>query len=261
LHWVAAASIGLLVGLSQFPLAAPAQGKADEKARPPVVDARADKLLKQMGSYLAAAKQFSFRAEIDFDEMLPSGQMIQLAALEDVAVRRPDRAYVEYLGDLGAKKFWYDGKRVTVFDGAENVYASAAAPGKLDAMTDQLLEKQGFQPPLADFLRGNPYTVLKQHALLGAYLGLHDAGGVRCHHLAFVDKSFDWQIWIEDGTQTVPRKMVITYKQLPGSPRFEALFSDWNLDEHFGDALFTPVIPDGAVQIDFATVKREAGER
>ena len=242
-------------------LAVPTLAKDAEKERPPIVDERADALLKKMGSTLAAAKQFSFRAEITFDEMLPSEQMIQLAALEDVAVRRPNRAYVEYLGDLGAKQFWYDGKHATIFDAPEKVYASTAVPGKLDAAIDQLREKQGFQPPLADLLYSNPYTVLKQHAQFGIDLGLHDAAGVTCHHLAFVDKTFDWQIWIEDGDKALPRKLLIIYKQLPGSPRFEALLSDWNLNENLADAVFTPVIPEGTTQIDFATVKQEAGGR
>jgi hypothetical protein len=251
--WIAGAAAALLLG------AVPAQAK--DEARPPVVNPRAETLLKQMSAYLAESKQFSFRAYIDFDEMLPSGQKVQFSAVEDVAVRRPDRAYVEYQGDLGAKKLWYDGKRVTVYDGAENVVASTAAPGKIDAAVDQLLASNGFQPPLADFLYSNPYAVLAKHAQLGAYLGLHDAGGVRCHHLAFADKTIDWQIWIEDGTQAVPRKLVVTYKLLPGSPQFVALFSDWNLEERFSEALFTPTVPAGAMQIDFATVKQEAGAR
>ena len=247
--------VGLLL------LSAPVQAKdeGEAKARPPVVDPRADSLLKEMGAYLAKSKQFSFRAEIVFDEMLPSQQKVQLAAFEDVAVRRPDRVYVDYQGDLGAKRVWYDGNQVALFDGAENVWATAKAPSKIDAAMDHMLATTGFQPPLADFLFSNPYAVLKEHAQLGAYLGLHDAGGVRCHHLAFVDKTIDWQIWIEDGTQPVPRKLVVTYKLLPGSPQFEALLSDWNLEEHFADAVFTPVIPDGAMKIDFATVKREVG--
>lgn len=252
-HWIAGALGALLL------VASPAQGK--DEARPPVVNARAEALLKQMSAYLAAAKQFSFHAEITFDEMLPSGQKVQLAAFEEASVRRPDRAFVEYQSDLGSKRLWYDGKRITMYDAAENAVASTSAPKKLDAAVDQLLASNGFQPPLSDFLYGNPYDVLSKHAQLGAYLGLHDAGGHRCHHLAFADKTIDWQIWIEDGAEPLPRKLVVTYKLLPGSPQFEALFTDWNLNEKFADAVFTPTIPSGATQVEFATMKREAESR
>jgi len=250
----ASAVVAVLLGI-----VAPSHGK--EPARPPIVNPRAEELLKQMSAVLAAAKQFSFHAEITFDEMLPSGQKVQLAAFEEVSVRRPDRAFVEYQSDIGSKRLWYDGKRITMYDAAENSFASTSAPRKLDAAVDQLLESNGFQPPLSDFLYGNPYGVLSKQAQLGAYLGLHDAGGHRCHHLAFADKTIDWQIWIEDGAQALPRKLVVTYKLLPGSPQFEALFTDWNLKEQFADAVFTPTIPSGATQIEFATVEREAESR
>jgi hypothetical protein len=229
--------------------------EAKDPARPPVIDPRADRLLAEMGKTLASAKQFSFHADIVYDDELPSAQKIQLAAAEDVAVRRPDRAYVEYEGDVGSKRLWYDGKHITLYDGAENVFASTPAPGKIGAAIQKLTDVHGFSPPLADFVQENPYAILKEHAQLGAYLGLHVVDGTRCHHLAFVDKTFDWQVWIEDGTQLVPRKIVITYKELPGSPQFAAVLSEWNLDEHLADATFEPFLPQDAKQIDFLMVK------
>jgi hypothetical protein len=251
---VALAAVSAVAAMG--PCASLAQAKdAKQTARPPVIDPRADRLLAEMGKTLSAAKQFSFHADIVYDDMLPTAQKIQLSAVEDVAVRRPDRAYVEYEGDVGAKQLWYDGKRITLYDGAENVYASTPAPGKIDAAIQKLTDVHGFTPPLADFVHENPYAVLKEHAQLGAYLGLHVVDGTRCHHLAFVDKTFDWQVWIEDGTQLVPRKIVITYKQLPGSPQFSAVLSKWHLNEHLADATFVPFLPDGAAQIDFLTVK------
>jgi hypothetical protein len=75
--------------------------------------------------------------------------------------------------------------------------------------------------------------------------------GTRCHHLAFTEKTIDWEVWIEDGTQWVPRKLVITYKTLPGAPQFEAVLSDWDLVTQTPDALFTPALPPGAARIEF----------
>lgn len=256
------ASIGIVTGLvAALLLPAPsALAKSSEKepSRPPIVDPRADQMLREMGSYLARAQQFSFRADIDYDHVLPTGQKVQFAAIEDVAVRRPNGAYVEYQGDVAAKRFWYDGKQITVLDGAEKVYATAPVPGKLDAALGKMVEAHGFSPPLADLLYSDPYAELKKHALLGLYLGLHDVDGTRCHHLAFVDKQVDWQVWIEDGTQTVPRKLVVTYKTLPGSPQFVAVLSEWRFDERFANTVFEPKIPNGVQKIDFVDAERSA---
>lgn len=258
------ASIGIAAGMVAallLPvLAATAKGKEKEPERPPIVDPRADELLRQMGSYLAESQRFSFQADIDFDKVLPTGQKVQFAAIEDVAVQRPNRAYVEYQSDLGAKRLWYDGKQITLLDAAENVYATASVSGKLDAALGHMIDAHGFSPPLADLLYSNPYTELKRHAQFGIYLGLHDVDGTRCHHLAFVDKQVDWQVWIEDGTQTVPRKLVVTYKTLPGSPQFVAVLSEWRFDERFAETIFTPKIPGGVMKIDFVKAEQGSGK-
>ena len=257
-HAIRAIGVVALACLAPFAVQAKDAPKTE---RPPIVDPRADFLLSEMGKTLAAARQFSFRADIVYDDMLPSAQKIQLAAIEDVAVRRPDRAYVEYEGDVGSKRLWFDGKRMTLYDGAENVYATTPTPDKIDGAIRKLTDEHGFTPPLSDFLQANPYAVLKEHAQLGAYLGLHDVAGTRCHHLAFVDKEFDWQIWIEDGTQLVPRKLVITYKTLPGSPQFAAVLSKWNLDERLADATFVPFLPAGAVPIEFLKLEKSVTKK
>lgn len=56
-----------------------------------VVDPRADRLLRAMGDYLKAAKEFSFHAEVTFDDTQASGQKIQFGATNDISIRRPDR--------------------------------------------------------------------------------------------------------------------------------------------------------------------------
>lgn len=244
----------VVAGLAVAWLAAlPAAGaeKPKEPERPPVVDPRADTVLRAMSEFLAAAKEFSYQAQIDYDEVLPTGQKIERGATQDVAVRRPDRAYVEFEGDDGRNQLWYDGKEVTIFDGDENVYAVAPMPGKIDAAIDRLIEKYGFTAPLSDFLHSDPYQVLRPRVQFGLYVGLTMIDGVRCHHLAFVDKAIDWQIWIEDGTQLVPRRLVITYTSLPGQPRFAATFSDWELDARLADLRFAPWLPPSAAKVDF----------
>jgi hypothetical protein len=232
-----------------------------EKQRPPVVDPRAEQVLREMGAYLAAAKQFTVRADIRFDHVLPTGQKVQLSAVEDVAVRRPDKLYAEYDGDVGAKRFWYDGKDITMYDEDANVEATAAVPGEIDSMLDYLLKKYDFSPPLADFVYSDPYAILAPHAQLGLYLGEHVVDGVRCHHLAFVDPTIDWQVWVEDGSEIVPRKVVITYKMLPESPQFEAVLSHWDFDARLANARFVPMLPPGVPKIDFLpTALGPAGE-
>ena len=256
------AAIAALASTAVVAHAAAKDAPAAPAAQPgkPIIDPRADKLLKAMSDYLAAEKQFSVRAEVDFDDVLPTGQKVQYSAVQDIAVRRPDRAYVEYVGDLGSHRLWYDGSKITVLDGVDNVYASAPMPAKLDAALDQLISKHGFSPPLADLLYANPYDLMHRGIQFGLYLGAANVDGVRCHHLAFVDKSVDWQIWIEDGLEIVPRKLVITYKSVPSSPQFQALLSGWDFATRPADALHADA-PRKRGRIELVDISKKMDEK
>ena len=58
------------------------------------------------------------------------------------------------------------------------------------------------------------------------------------------------------GTQLVPRKSLVTYKLQPGSPQWAAVLSDWRFDEPLADAIFEPLLPEGAAKIDFLKAER-----
>lgn len=242
-------------------LIAPSDGVAAAKekgAAAPVVDKQADALLRKMGDTLGKAKAFKFHAEITFDDVLPSGQKIQYAGAMEAFVRRPDRLYVAYQDDLTAKEFWYDGKSATLVDIPHNVYSSVKAASRIDAALDALVADYALTLPLAHLAYSDPHGTMMEHVRYGLDLGTHDVGGIACRHLAFVQPNVDWQIWIEEGSPVVPRKFVITYKNLPGAPQYTAVFTGWDLKAELADAAFKAVVPKDAGKIDFIKAK-EAG--
>jgi hypothetical protein len=229
----------------------PATEASKGEAPTVLFDPRADRLLRAMGDYLKAAKEFSFHAEIAFDDVQASGQKIQFGATNDISVRRPDRIYVNYEGDTARKRFWYDGQTLTLYDGDHNVYATEKVPPSIGAALDYVSEQLGFNPPLSDFIYDDPGAVLRQDAISGSDMGETDVDGVTCQHLAFVEKNIDWQIWIETGKAYVPRKFVITYKTYPGAPQFIAVISDWDFTTPLSDSLFSADLPPDAELITF----------
>ena len=233
--------------------AAPAAPAAPNAAAPAIAE-QADRLIKEMSAYIGSAQEFTFHADVTFDHVLPSGQKLQFSAAEEVVLQRPGRLYVEWNGDLGARKFWYDGKSVTLYDPATPFYASETAPPEVDDMLGQLLPKLDFVPPLADFLYRDPYKAVRDNIQYGFDLGQTDVNGRSCRALAFVEKDIDWQIWIENGPQLTPCKLVITYKNQPAQPQFTAVFSDWDFAPCIAEPVFTPELPPGTQKIPFATV-------
>jgi hypothetical protein len=138
---------------------------------------------------------------------------------------------------------------VTVLDKEHNVYATIEAPGTIDATFDMLQDEYGVVLPLADLLYSDPYAVLMPGVTYGRYLGIHQAAGVACHHLAFSQETIEWQIWIDGGEKPLPRKLVISYVQEPGEPQYSATIRRWTLDAEVPEGLFTFEAPEGARKI------------
>ena len=112
-------------------------------------------------------------------------------------------------------------------------------------MLQNVVSQVDFAPPLADFLYRDPYRSVSGNLQYGFDLGSNNVNGRSCRTLAFVEKDIDWQIWIEDGPQLIPCKLVITYKTHPSQPQFSAVFTDWNFTPRIAEPVFTPDLPPG----------------
>jgi hypothetical protein len=252
----------VVAALALVPLAGAQEAAPGPSSLPPPrsVEARADQELKKMGAFLAGLPHFALEAEETFDE-IPDGQLRrQLTNVRRVAVQRPNRLAADATGDTLNRAAWYDGRTVTVLDKDHNVYATIEAPGTIDATFDKLADEYGLELPLADFLFADPYAVLMEGVTYGRYLGLHQAAGVACHHLAFSQDTIEWQIWIDAGDKPLPRKLVISYVREPGEPQYSAVIRRWNLESAVPEGLFTFEAPEGAQRIDAKDMKRAQAE-
>ena len=237
------------VALSLSLLASAAASGAED------IDPRAQRILRDMGEYLASAEEFAFSVSITFDRVFSNGQKIEYARHVKAAVRRPDGVAADITGDLGAERLWYDGKRFVLLDVADLAYSATEVPGTIDAAFDYMAVEYGITSPVADFIYSDPYATLSAKITGARYLGRHDVEGVRAYHLAFEQEEIDWQLWVEDGPRPVPRKLVISYKSAPSSPQFRAVLSDWDFAPRLHESAFRFEPPEGAVQIDFPVAR------
>ena len=206
---------------------------------------------------LSAAKELSYHAEITFDSVLPSLVKLQYSAALDAALERPSRLAISYQSDLGAKHIWYNGKTLTILDPPHMAYASIAVPDSIDAMLAQIANEKNLSIPLKGVDVSNPCAAVYKEVLRSKYVGLNDAAGVDCDHLAFIQEDVDWQLWIDHKGKPLPRKIVITYKKLPTQPQWEAVFSDWRFNQQLPASFFQPRIPKGAIKTDFIESKEK----
>src|SRR5882724_6277639 len=135
-HWVRPAfAAAALAGFMALSVCA-----ADKK---PVVDPRADELLKRMGDFLGHAKFFSVNAEVWQDAQLSSGERVQAGRNIEVQVRRPNRFHSELRSTRHHRELIFDGSALTLLNHAQNFYGTVPVKGSLDEAMDLACEQFG----------------------------------------------------------------------------------------------------------------------
>jgi hypothetical protein len=225
-----------------------------------LVDARADELVRQMSDLLAGATSIALEAAEIFDEVPEHSPRYQLTGLRRVGLRRPDRLVGDAAGDALNRSFWYDGTTLSAVDWEQNTWVSGTVPPTVDGALDWAFDTTGTVVPLADFIYADPYSRLMGSVQRGVYLGIHEAAGFPCHHLAFEQATIDWQLWIDAGEQPLPRKLVIAYKIEDEVPQYTAIIPKWNLEAELDDDLFLFEPPEGARRVEIPAFVAAEGE-
>ncbi len=222
------------------------------------IDPEADKLLKQMSDNLISAKEFTVQVESSSDFTNDTGETLKLHRSLDINLKRPDEIMVETLGDNGFKQLFYNGTEAVLYHLNYGMYSIVKAPGTVDETLDMLAEDYDLQIPASDFAYSDPYTNLMAFVKGAKYYGISSINGVPCHHLYFTQDDIDWQIWIEDNDQLTPRKYLINFKKLEGSPQFTAYLYDWDFSPSLSDDIFSFSPPEGTKEIEFMKVEKNS---
>lgn len=214
-------------------------------AQAPVVESKANQILRAMSDYVASLKQFEIQTENTLEVVLRSGQKNQFDNPATLLMNRPDKFRAGRKGDLVDQELYYDGKVLTLIMRGEKVYASADAPPTIEEVLDFAREYLDVFAPAGDLLYKNSYDILMEDVVTGFYVGKSVVDDVQCHHLAFRGNEVDWQIWVEAGSKPLPKKFIITSKWIAGSPQFSVHVRDWNLSPKITETTFVFTPPEG----------------
>jgi hypothetical protein len=224
---------------------------------PPAIDPRVDEILTAASMRLSTLAAFRLRCADTQDVVQDNGQKLQYAALREVVIRRPDRAWAQTTGDLVNRMLWKDGESVTLFDPEQMIYGRIDDPGSIEQMMDELLDVYGFSTPMADLLSEDLHAVFTEGVTSADYLGEHLVGEERCHHLAFDHPDIDYQLWYSTGDSPQLRKLVITDTDAPGSPQYTLTILELEPLEaaDVPDSLFVAQIPEEAEEIEIVPIE------
>ena len=200
----------------------------------------ADKMLKAMSDYVASQKNISVTYDSDIEVITPQLQKIQFTSSGQVQMSRPDKLRATRTGGYHDVEVVFDGKQVTVSDKDAKHYTQIAAEGTADHLIDVLREEHGVVAPGADLLLPHAFDVMMSDVIEAEVIGKGVIDGVECDHLAFRDVDTDWQIWIESGARPIPRKYVITSKEIAGAPQYTLRIKEWKTDVPADAFVFKP---------------------
>ena len=238
------------------------QARAADPTPAPEVSARdqaARARLLGMADFMARAPAMSVTMRSDYDAIQADGQRIQFGERRRILMQRPDKLRVDVERSDGERGMVvFDGRWITAFKPAENVFARVEKPGTLDQALVYMVRDLRATLPLARmFTTGFPVD-LDKRATTVIFVEECRLFDVPTDHVAVRSAEVDLQLWIARGPQPLPRRVVITYKNAPGEPQFRADLYDWSVPTKLDAAAFAFVPPAGAEQIMYLAPRSPA---
>jgi hypothetical protein len=262
LAMLACAAIALTAPAASYAADAPVSSgapmvPAPDKAQPAPPAAAADvdpealAALRRMGAFLSTLNQFEVRTQTTLDLVTVSGQTVQLDGGAVYKVRRPNSFSIQVTTDRKNRSFIYDGKQLTIYAPNLEYYATTPAPATIRETLDLMWDKFHIPVPLDDLFRWGDPNDKRADKLLSAFsAGTATIDGTPTDHYVFREADIDWQVWIQQGAQALPRKIVITDRIDPANPTYIARLN-WNLAATYTDQdfAFRPGKNDKSIQL------------
>lgn len=215
--------------------------------------AHAQEILMNMGRYLSRLPAFSVSVASTYDAVQPSGQKIEFGETRKLVVQRPNHLRAETERSDGTRTVAvFTGTDLALLDVSNKIYASAPQPGGLDESIVYFVSDLHMRFPMAMLLMTRLPVELERRVRSVDYVETSRLFGTPAHHLAARADTVDFQVWVRDGDQPLPLRVVITYRDEPGQPEFRADFSHWNLRPAISATTFKAQVPTGAQKVAFA---------
>lgn len=177
--------------------------------------------------FLSKAASFSFTAETEYDALQGNGQKIEFGGVQEIMITRPDKIHADIVERDGTKKvFVFNGKDIYFSDLEQNVYASVPRPGDINQAIDYFTEDLQMPLPLGQLVSSDVAEMVKKEIYAGGFVEQATINGVLCDHLAFRMQNIDIQGWLASEGDPLLMRLIIDYKNAPGSPQFRADFTD-----------------------------------
>ena len=207
--------------------------------------------LEQMGSYLRSVQQLRLDTDSRTDQVLEDRQVLEFNHQTHLQARQPDKLRVQVERNGERRSLFYNGQRFTLYDSRSRSFTEQAAPTDLASLLAQLSDRYGIELPLADLFRWDATTAKAAGLSDALWIDSQTLNGQVCDHYAYRQPDIDWQLWVRQGQQPLPCRLVISRRDSAGQPRHSVDYR-WQLDAPSNDRDFEFTPPAGARAIPLA---------
>jgi hypothetical protein len=212
------------------------------------------KILKAMTDYVSSQKIILATYDTDIEVLTDNLQKIQFASSGQMLLSRPDKVNASRVGGYADVEMVFDGKTLSVLGKNLNKFVQVDAAGSVDELVAKLRDQLGMAIPGADIMLSRSYDELTTDVISAAHIGRGVIDGVECDHLAFRNHDVDWQLWVELGSRPIPRKYVITSKEVTGAPQYTLRIKEWKTDVPVAADAFSFKPPPGAQKVEVSAL-------
>jgi hypothetical protein len=206
-------------------------------------------IFDRMSNVIGDLESCSFKLTVANDEWVPSKGLTKYFSAYEVFMGGPNKMLVDAQGLHGHRRYIYNGTQMAYYSFTENNYSIIPAPDNTIKMIDSLHEMYDIEFPAVDFFYPAFTDDLLHDADSLRFIGLENVGNNEYLHLFVYGRDMDFQFWVNSDAYSLPARFSITYKTKQGTPQYLAMFSDWQINPKFPDAIFDFLPPPNATKI------------
>ena len=211
-------------------------------------------ILKRGMNYLSNLNKFTVTTQNTLEDVINENLRIDFETASNLTVVRPNKVRIERYGLEMHQLFFFNGKRFTLHNPYDKVYASKSLKGSLEDMFHVARDSFGLSAPSSDLIYANSFDLLAQNIEVAQVIGKEMIGNNMCDHLLFVRPNVSFQIWISQSAPYLPHKYVVTDTSTPHLLSFSTLMTEWKLDATVSDSMFEYSPSEDVHQIEFIKI-------
>ena len=219
------------------------------RAQGPGNDPAALQVLDHMSAVIGELGSCSYTVNVWRDVNDPDLGLVTHFIVNEVYMLGPNKMLVDSKSDGDHRGYWYDGTTITYYSYDENNYAAIKAPATILETIDAINRDYGIDFPAADFFYPTFTDDLIENSDRIVFLGKENVEGRDCFHILAKFKTMGVQLWIANDSLNLPVKYSIVDYDQKNAPRYEATFSNWQINPVLPSAIFDFVPPAAAAPI------------